>query len=51
MYTGRMIDELIATVERVEDEALITELRAIQNEFSVFCIPTNNDSEVMVGAA
>ena len=51
MYTGKMIDELIATVERAEEEALIIELRAIENEFSVFCIPTQNDSEVMVGAA
>ena len=51
MYSGRMIDELIASVERVEEESLRLELRAITNQFSFLLLPTKTDSELMVGAA
>ena len=55
MFTGHIIDELIASVERAEERALELELRAIhdqfKDQFNGVLLTANADRELMVGAA
>jgi hypothetical protein len=51
MYTGTLIEELIATVERAEDRAKQRRIEQELHEIFSMQIPIKEDDQIFMGAA